>query len=73
MPSDVEPLLALMRETARVLRSPVTSTGDEIRALDQLIKAADVAKAERLAEMDATKAHEIDGASSITVTGSGWP
>lgn len=67
MPSDVEPLLALMRETARVLRSPVTSTGDEIRALDQLIKAADVAKAERLAEMDATKAHEIDGASSITV------
>lgn len=56
-----------MGAAARVLRSPIASAGDEVKALDRVIKAAEVAKAERLAEMEATKAHELEGASSITV------
>lgn len=58
--------IGILRDTARVLRCPTASLGDEVKALDLAEKALAVAKAERLAEMDAIKAHEADGASSIT-------
>ncbi len=56
-----------MRDAARVLASPTASLGDEVRAIDRAEKALAMAKAVKLAEMEATRAHESDGASSITV------
>lgn len=56
-----------MRDASRALQSVASSLGDEIRALDRAEKAIAIAKAERLAEMDATGGHESEGASSITV------
>jgi hypothetical protein len=67
MNSGTDTTLAVMRQTARTLQSPTASLGDEIRELDRLEKAAAMAKAEKLAEMDATRAHESEGAASVTV------
>ena len=67
MISGTDTTLAVMRQTARVLQSPTVSLADEVRALDQAEKAIAMAKAEKLAEMDATRAHESDGAASVTV------
>ena len=67
MNSGTDATLAVMRQTARTLQSPTASLGDEIRELDRLEKAAAMAKAEKLAEMDATRAHESEGAASVTV------
>jgi hypothetical protein len=67
MNSGIDTTTALMREAARVLHSPTASLGDEVRALDQAEKAIAMAKAERLAEMDATGARECEGAASVTV------
>jgi hypothetical protein len=67
MISGTDTTLAVMRQTARVLQSPTVSLADEVRALDRAEKAAAMAKAEKLAEMDATRAHESDGAASVTV------
>jgi hypothetical protein len=67
MIAETDTTLAVMRQTARVLQSPTASMSDEIRALDQVEKAAAMAKAEKLAEMEATRAHESEGAASVTV------
>jgi hypothetical protein len=66
MLSGSDQTIGILRDTARVLRSPVSSLGDEVKAIDLAEKTLAVAKAERLAQMDTTKAHEADGASSIT-------
>ncbi len=65
MSGDVETTISVMREAASAMRSVTTSTGDEIKAIDTAIKTLHAAKCDRLAEMDITKAHEADGASSI--------
>jgi hypothetical protein len=65
--SGTDTTLAVMRQTARVLQSPTVSLGDEVRALDQAEKALAMAKAEKLAEMEAMRAHESEGAASVTV------
>ena len=57
--------MATLRDAARAMASVTTSTGDELRAIDTAIRALHAAKCERLAEMDETKAHEAEGASSI--------
>jgi len=67
MNSGIGATLAVMRQTARTLQSPTASLGDEVRALDRAEKALAMAKAEKLAEMEATRAHESEGAASITV------
>jgi len=67
MISGTDTTVAVMREAARTLQSPTASLGDEVRALDRLEKAAAMAKAEKLAEMDVTRAHESEGAASVTV------
>lgn len=64
---ETEQLAGILRDAVRMLRSPTASLGDEVRAMDLAEKALATAKAEKLAEMDATKAHESEGASSITV------
>ena len=60
-----ETTIATLREAAQAMASVTTSTGDEIRALAAARNAIDAAISERLAEMDETKAHEAEGASSI--------
>jgi hypothetical protein len=54
-----------MREAASAMRSVTSSTGDEVKALAAARNAIDGALCERLAEMDETRAHESEGASSI--------
>ncbi len=65
MSGDVETTIATLRDAASAMRSVTTSIGDEVKAIDTALKTLQAAKSERLAEMDATKAHEADGASSI--------
>ena len=65
--SGPDTTLAVMDQAARTLRSPTASLGDEIRAMDRAEKALAMAKAVKLAEMEAARAHESEGASSITV------
>jgi hypothetical protein len=57
--------IAAMRDAARAMSSVATSTADEVRALAVARDAIEAAMCERLAEMDQTKAHEDEGASSI--------
>ena len=63
--SGDETAIATLRDAARAMASVTTSTGDELRAIDLAIQAVQAAKCDRLAEMDATGAHESEGASSI--------
>ena len=65
MLGEDEATIAAMRDAAQMMRSVTASTGDEIRALAVARNAADAALCERLAEMDQTRAHEAEGASSI--------
>lgn len=67
MISGTDTTLAVMRDAARCLQSPTASLGDEVRALDRAEKAIAMAKAEKLAQMDAMRAHEAEGAASVTV------
>lgn len=53
----------VMRDTAQALR--VGDTRSKLRALQKLQDATDAAKAALLAELDATKDYEIDGASTL--------
>ena len=50
-----------LRDAALAMRSVTTSIGDEIKAIDIAIQSLQAAKCDRLAEMDATKAHEATG------------
>lgn len=61
----VEQAIELLREAARAMRSPTTGPADEIRAWAAVRNAADARISDLLAEMDETKAHEREGASSI--------
>ena len=65
MLGDVDTTIETMREAACAMRSVTTSTADEIRALADARNVIDAAISRRLAEMDVTKAHEVEGASSI--------
>jgi len=65
MPEDVEPTIATLRDAARALRSVTSSPGDEVRAIETAIRALQAAKCDRLAEIDRTRSHEAEGASSI--------
>lgn len=65
--SGTETTLALMDQAARTLQSPTASLGDEIRAMDRAEKSLAMARAEKLAPMEAVRAHESEGAASITV------
>jgi hypothetical protein len=58
--------ITTMRDAARAMRSTSTSVGEELRAIETAIRALNAAKCDRLAEMEATRAHEADGASSIS-------
>jgi hypothetical protein len=58
--------IAAMRDAAHAMTSVASSPADELKALAAARDAIEVAMCERLAEMDQTKAHEDDGASSIT-------
>ncbi len=60
-----ETTIATLRDAARAMASVTTSTGDELRALTDARNALDAAISERLADMDESKAHEAEGASSI--------
>ncbi len=66
MSGDVETTIATMGDAARAMRSVTTPITDEVRAIETAIRALQAAKCERLAEIDETKAHELDGASSIS-------
>jgi hypothetical protein len=61
--------IAAMRDAARAMTSVAVSTADEVRALAAARDAIEAAMCERLAEMDETKAHEDEGASSIRTWG----
>ncbi|TXL62010.1 DUF222 domain-containing protein [Aeromicrobium terrae] len=61
--------IAAMRDAARAMTSVAVSTADELRALAAARDAIEAAMCERLAEMDQTKAHEDEGASSIRTWG----
>jgi uncharacterized protein DUF222/HNH endonuclease len=65
MLGDVETTIATLRDAALAMRSVTTSTADEVRALSAARNALDAALCDRLAEIDRTKAHEVEGASSI--------
>ncbi len=59
-------LIEALRQTACVVRSVTSSATDEARALSQLINAAEAALADRLAEIEDTKAHVAEDASTVT-------
>ena len=65
MPADVETTIATLRDAARVMRSVTSSTGEEVRALVASRNAIDAALCERLAAMEESREHEVEGASSI--------
>ena len=65
MSGDVETTIATLRDAARAMASVTTSTSDEIRALAAARNAIDAAISERLADMDESREHEAEGASSI--------
>lgn len=65
MSGDFETTIATLRDAARAMRSVTTSPGDEIRVIETAIRALQAAKCELLADMDESKSHEAEGASSI--------
>ena len=63
----VEQTIGLFRSAAQARRSPTTPAADEVRANYAVINALQARNADLLAEIAETKAHETDGAPSITV------
>lgn len=57
--------IAVMRTSANVLRSPSSTKADEFRALQAVANAVHAMQADLLADVDATKSYESDGASSV--------
>ena len=55
----------LLRVAAQAMRSPSTSPADEVRAIHAAVNALQARESDLLAEMDATKAHESEGAPSV--------
>lgn len=64
--SSGDEVIDVMRETAGVLRSVTASACDEARALQTMIDAASAALADRLAEIEHTRAYVAEDASSVT-------
>src|SRR4051812_44331172 len=60
---DPEPTIEVMRRAACALRSG--EARDRVRAIQTAQDALDAAKAECLAEVNASKAYELDGASTL--------
>ena len=58
--------IATMRDAARAMRSFTTSPTTKAIAIQRAIDALTAEQAQTLAEIDATRAHEADGASSIS-------
>ncbi len=67
MLGDPATTIATLRDAARAMRSVTTPVTDEVRAIERAIRALEAAKCERMAEMDDAKAHQADGASSISI------
>jgi hypothetical protein len=65
MIGDAETTIATLREAARAMRSVATSSAEEIVAIEAAIRALDIARCERLAQMHESREHEAEGASSI--------
>jgi hypothetical protein len=61
----VEQALRLLRDAAGAMRSPSTPPADEVRAIHAAVNALQARESDLLAEMDASKAHESEGAPSI--------
>ena len=59
--------LSLLRVAARAMRSPSASPADEVRAIHAAVNALQARESDLLAEMDASKAHESEGAPSVAV------
>lgn len=66
MSSGVDDLIGAMRHAARTVRSVVSSTPDELRALAAARDAIDAAMADRLAEFDRVKGFVVEDASSTS-------
>jgi len=61
----VEQTVGLLRDAAHAMRSVTMSSCDRVRALAAARNAIDAQLAEELAEIDATKAHEVEGCASV--------
>jgi hypothetical protein len=57
--------VSLLQVAARAMRSPTTPPADEVRAIHAAVNALQARESDLLAEMDATKAHESEGAPSV--------
>src|SRR5690349_493410 len=66
MNGSADATIAVMRASATVLRSPTSTRAEEFQALQSVVSAAQALQADLLAEVDATKSYEADGASSVT-------
>ena len=64
--SETEELIDLLRTAAGAIRSVTTSPLDEVKALHTAVNALQAREAELLAVVDETKAHEADGAASVS-------
>lgn len=62
----VEATVDLMRAAAHAMRSVTASPCDRARAIHAAVIALQVQEADTLAEIDATKAHEHEGAASVS-------
>ncbi|HUP99555.1 MAG TPA: DUF222 domain-containing protein, partial [Aeromicrobium sp.] len=62
---DQEQAIGLLRDAAQAIRSVTASPCDRARALVAARNAIDAQLADELAEIDATKAHEVEGAASV--------
>ncbi|HSI25816.1 MAG TPA: hypothetical protein VK948_00270, partial [Aeromicrobium sp.] len=65
MNGSVDATIAVMRASATALRSPTSTPAEEFRALQSVVSAAQALQADLLAQVDATKSYESDGASSV--------
>lgn len=65
MENDAEATIAVMRRAAEALRSPTSTKAEEFRALQSVVNAVQSRQADLLAEVDASRAYESDGASSV--------
>ena len=63
--ASTDQVVELLRAAARAMRSPAVGSAEEARAIHAAVNALQARESDLLAEMDATKAHEFDGAASI--------
>ena len=63
---DVEQAVGLLRSAAAAMRSVTTSPTDEVRAIHVAVNALQAREADLLAAIDETRAHEAEGAASVS-------